>query len=170
MRFAHGASHYSGSTDRACVAGGASPRISRFRPSESGCLSSSSASITAPRPVEVRERVVFEPARMPEALRELHPAGHPRVGDRLDVQPHRAVLRHRRGRDRPRPLARALSPARHVSIHHCMYHHDEHKAVAHAFSVASGTRLHGARRAADPRAAEGRLSRRPGSGHAPARC
>ena len=119
-------------------------------------------------PVEVRERVVFEPARVPGCAA--------RTAQTLpDVQ---RVASSSRRATAPSSIASTdvgaapnsatgssaiTSSARRCTT--CLYHHDEHKAVAHAFSVASGPRLDGARRAADPRPAQGRLSRRAGSRH-----
>ena len=90
-------------------------------------------------PVEVRERVVFEPARIPEALQQLR--------NLPDV--HETVIVSTCNRTELYCVAENLGQAElgewlqryhglGVSLHHSLYHHDEDKAVTHAFSVASG--------------------------------
>jgi glutamyl-tRNA reductase len=89
-------------------------------------------------PVEVREQVVFEPARVPEALRELQCL--PTVQEAVIVSTcNRTELycvtdTHEHG------LVDWLQRYHHLgtSIHHCLYHLDDTKAVTHAFAVASG--------------------------------
>jgi glutamyl-tRNA reductase len=90
-------------------------------------------------PVEVRERVVFEPARIPDALQQLRqiPDVHETVivstcnrtelycvTDKLGQAELGAWLQRYHGLG--------------ISLDHSLYHHDEQKAVSHAFSVASG--------------------------------
>jgi glutamyl-tRNA reductase len=89
-------------------------------------------------PVEVRERVVFEPARIPDALRELRTL--PDVRESVIVSTcNRTELYC--VTDTPQPALGTWLQNYHdlgASIHHCLYHHVEGKAVAHAYSVASG--------------------------------
>jgi glutamyl-tRNA reductase len=89
-------------------------------------------------PVEVRERVVFDPARVPEALREL--TSLPDVRESIIVSTcNRTELYCVTERDEPE-LGEWLQRYHQLgsSIHHCLYRHDEMRAVTHAFSVASG--------------------------------
>ena len=90
-------------------------------------------------PVEVRERVVFEPARIPEALQQLR--------NLPDV--HETVIVSTCNRTELYCVTENLGQAElgewlqryhglGVPLHHSLYHHDEDKAVTHAFSVASG--------------------------------
>jgi glutamyl-tRNA reductase len=90
-------------------------------------------------PVEVRERVVFEPARIPDALQQLR--------NLPDVQ--ETVIVSTCNRTELYCVADNLGQAElgewlqryhglGVPLHHSLYHHDEDGAVAHAFSVASG--------------------------------
>jgi glutamyl-tRNA reductase len=89
-------------------------------------------------PVEVRERVVFEPARIPDALNELRTL--PDVRESVIVSTcNRTELYC--VTDTPHPELGTWLQNYHalgVSIHHCLYHHVEQKAVAHVYSVASG--------------------------------
>jgi glutamyl-tRNA reductase len=89
-------------------------------------------------PVEVRERVVFDPARVPEALREL--TSLPDVRESIIVSTcNRTELYCVTERGEPE-LGEWLQRYHQLgsSIHHCLYRHDEMRAVTHAFSVASG--------------------------------
>jgi len=89
-------------------------------------------------PVEVRERVVFEPARMPEALREL--TSLPDVRESIIVSTcNRTELYCVTERGEPE-LGEWLQRYHQLgsSIHHCLYRHEDMRAVTHAFSVASG--------------------------------
>ncbi len=89
-------------------------------------------------PVEVRERVVFDPARMPEALREL--TSLPDVRESIIVSTcNRTELYCVTERGEPE-LGEWLQRYHQLgsSIHHCLYRHDDMRAVTHAFSVASG--------------------------------
>jgi glutamyl-tRNA reductase len=89
-------------------------------------------------PVEVRERVVFDPARMPEALREL--TSLPDVRESIIVSTcNRTELYCVTERGEPE-LGEWLQRYHQLgsSIHHCLYRHEDMRAVTHAFSVASG--------------------------------
>jgi len=89
-------------------------------------------------PVDVRERVVFEPARMPEALREL--ASLPDVRESVIVSTcNRTELYCVTGSSET-DLGTWMERYHQLgsSIHHCLYKLDDMRAVAHAFSVASG--------------------------------
>jgi glutamyl-tRNA reductase len=90
-------------------------------------------------PVDVRERVVFEPARIPDALQQLRslPAVHESV---IVSTCNRTELYCVTDRAGPSELGDWLQRYHGlgVSLHHCLYHHGEDKAVGHAFSVASG--------------------------------
>ena len=89
-------------------------------------------------PVEVRERVVFEPARIPDALRELRTL--PDVRESVIVSTcNRTELYC--VTQTPQPELGTWLQHYHdlgSSIHHCLYHHVEHKAVSHVYAVASG--------------------------------
>ncbi len=89
-------------------------------------------------PIEVRERVVFEPARMPEALREL--ATLPSVQESLIVSTCNRTEIYCATESGDAGLADWLQRYHQLgaSLHHCLYRHDDMRAVAHAFSVASG--------------------------------
>ncbi len=89
-------------------------------------------------PVEVRERVVFEPARIPDALRELRSL--PDVRESVIVSTCNRTELYCVTDSGPPELGAWLERYHELGapIHHCLYHHDERKAVAHAFSVASG--------------------------------
>jgi glutamyl-tRNA reductase len=89
-------------------------------------------------PVEVRERVVFDSARMPEALREL--TSLPDVRESIIVSTcNRTELYCVTERGEPE-LGEWLQRYHQLgsSIHHCLYRHEDMRAVTHAFSVASG--------------------------------
>ena len=89
-------------------------------------------------PVEVRERVVFEPARIPDALRELRTL--PDVLESVIVSTcNRTELYC--VTETPQPELGTWLQQYHqlgTSIHHCLYHHVANDAVEHAYSVASG--------------------------------
>ena len=89
-------------------------------------------------PVEVRERVVFEPARIPDALRELRTL--PDVRESVIVSTcNRTELYC--VTETPQPELGTWLQHYHqlgTSIHHCLYHHVADDAVEHAYSVASG--------------------------------
>ncbi len=89
-------------------------------------------------PIEVRERVVFEPARMPEALREL--AALPSVQESLVVSTCNRTEIYCATESGADGLADWLQHYHQLgsSLHHCLYRHEDMRAVAHAFSVASG--------------------------------
>jgi len=90
-------------------------------------------------PVEVRERVVFEPGRIPEALQQLR--NLPDVQESVIVSTcNRTELYCVTAGGNPAELGEWLQRYHGlgVPIHHSLYHHGEHQAVAHAFSVASG--------------------------------
>jgi len=89
-------------------------------------------------PVDVRERVVFEPARVPDALRELRTL--PEVQEAVIVSTcNRTELYCVTGPEQG-DLGEWLQRYHQLgaSIHHCLYRHGDLKAVAHVFSVASG--------------------------------
>jgi glutamyl-tRNA reductase len=89
-------------------------------------------------PVEVRERVVFEPARVPEALREV--AGLPSVRESLIVSTCNRTEIYCATDNGVAELGDWLQRYHQLgaSIHHCLYRHEDTRAVAHVFSVASG--------------------------------
>jgi glutamyl-tRNA reductase len=89
-------------------------------------------------PVEVRERVVFEPGRVPDALREL--ASLPDVGEAVIVSTCNRTELYCVAEGGDGALADWLQRYHQLgsSIHHCLYRLDEERAVAHAFAVASG--------------------------------
>ena len=89
-------------------------------------------------PVDVRERVVFDPARVPDALREL--ASLPPVKEAAIVSTCNRTEIYCVTESGEADLGDWLQRYHHLgtSIHHCLYHHDDAKAVTHAFSVASG--------------------------------
>ena len=89
-------------------------------------------------PVEVRERVVFEPARVPEALREL--ASLPEVSESVIVSTCNRTELYCVTTDGTAELGQWLERYHQLgsSIHHCLYQLADMRAVAHAFSVASG--------------------------------
>ena len=85
-------------------------------------------------PIEVRERVVFEPARIPDALRELRTL--PDVRESVIVSTcNRTELYC--VTDSPSPNSATWLQRYHdvgASIHHCLYHHVADKAVAHVYA------------------------------------
>ncbi|MCJ7452016.1 MAG: glutamyl-tRNA reductase [Steroidobacteraceae bacterium] len=89
-------------------------------------------------PIELRERVVFDPARLPEALREL--ATLPSIQESLIVSTCNRTEIYCATESDEASLADWLQRYHQlgVSLHHCLYRHDDMRAVAHAFSVASG--------------------------------
>ncbi len=89
-------------------------------------------------PVDVRERVVFEPARVPDALREL--ATLPPVKEAVIVSTCNRTELYCVTEDGDTDLGDWLQRYHRIgsSIHHCLYQHGEQKAVEHAFAVASG--------------------------------
>jgi glutamyl-tRNA reductase len=90
-------------------------------------------------PVEVRERVVFEPSRIPEALQQLRSL--PEIRESVIVSTcNRTELYCVTDGAGQGELGDWLQRYHGlgVSLHHCLYHHGEDKAVGHAFSVASG--------------------------------
>jgi glutamyl-tRNA reductase len=90
-------------------------------------------------PVEVRERVVFEPARIPDALQQLRQI--PDVHETVIVSTcNRTELYCVTGKLGQAELGAWLQRYHGIgiSLDHSLYHHDEQKAVSHAFSVASG--------------------------------
>jgi glutamyl-tRNA reductase len=90
-------------------------------------------------PVEVRERVVFEPARIPVALRQLQEL--PEVRETVIVSTcNRTELYCVIDGASQTELGDWLQRFHGFgdSLQHSLYHHDERHAVAHAFSVASG--------------------------------
>jgi glutamyl-tRNA reductase len=89
-------------------------------------------------PVDVRERVVFDPARVPDALREL--ASLDEIDEAVIVSTcNRTELYCVTGCSEAE-LADWLQNYHQLgsSIRHCVYHHDDMRAVSHVFSVASG--------------------------------
>jgi len=90
-------------------------------------------------PVEVRERVVFEPARIPEALQQLR--NLPDVQETVIVSTCNRTELYCVAENLGRAELGEWLQRYHglgVPLHHSLYHHDEDKAVSHAFSVASG--------------------------------
>jgi len=90
-------------------------------------------------PVEVRERVVFEPARIPVALRQLREL--PEVRETVIVSTcNRTELYCVTDGAGQAELGDWLQRFHGFggSLQHSLYHHDERHAVAHAFAVASG--------------------------------
>jgi glutamyl-tRNA reductase len=89
-------------------------------------------------PVEVRERVVFEPSRVPDALREL--ATLESVEEAVIVSTCNRTELYCVTQQGAAPLGEWLQRYHRLgsSIHHCLYHHEDLKAVSHAFAVACG--------------------------------
>ena len=90
-------------------------------------------------PVEVRERVVFEPGRIPDALEQLR--NLPDVRESVIVSTcNRTELYCVTESAGPEELGAWLQRYHGIGIplRHSLYHHDDQKAVAHAFAVASG--------------------------------
>ena len=117
-------------------------------------------------PVEVRERVVFEPARIPEALQQLRSL--PEIRESVIVSTcNRTELycvTDGAGEARTRRLAAALPRPRCLAAPLPLPPR-RGQGGRPRLRGGVGPRLDGARRAADPRPAEGRLSRGAGSGH-----
>jgi glutamyl-tRNA reductase len=89
-------------------------------------------------PVDVRERVVFEPARVPDALHEL--ATLPPVEEAVIVSTCNRTEIYCVTESDEVELGDWLQRYHQLgsSIQHCLYHLDDAKAVTHAFAVASG--------------------------------
>jgi glutamyl-tRNA reductase len=90
-------------------------------------------------PVEVRERVVFEPARIPDALQQLRQL--PDVHETVIVSTcNRTELYCVTNNLGQAELGQWLQRYHGLGLplDHSLYHHDEQKAVSHAFAVASG--------------------------------
>jgi glutamyl-tRNA reductase len=89
-------------------------------------------------PVEVRERVVFDPARIPDALREL--TSLPEVRESIIVSTCNRTELYCVTEQGEAALGEWLQRYHQLgsSIHHCLYRHDDMRAVTHAFAVASG--------------------------------
>jgi glutamyl-tRNA reductase len=89
-------------------------------------------------PVDVRERVVFEPSRVPAALREL--ASLPEVHEAVIVSTCNRTELYCVTASAEAALGDWLQRYHQLgaSIGHCLYRFDDMRAVAHAFSVASG--------------------------------
>jgi glutamyl-tRNA reductase len=89
-------------------------------------------------PVEVRERVVFDPTRVPDALRDL--AALPPVQEAVIVSTCNRTEIYCVTESGQAELGDWLQRYHQLgsSIHHCLYHLDDAKAVNHAFAVASG--------------------------------
>ncbi len=89
-------------------------------------------------PVEVRERVVFEPARIPDALRELKAL--PEIRESVIVSTCNRTELYCVTEGQAADLGRWLGNYHQLgaTIQQCLYHHDEVRAVEHAFSVAAG--------------------------------
>ncbi|MDH4104705.1 MAG: glutamyl-tRNA reductase [Gammaproteobacteria bacterium] len=90
-------------------------------------------------PVEVRERVVFEPARIPEALQQLRqiPAVHETVIVSTCNRTELYCVTDNLGQAELGEWLQRYHGIG-ISLDHSLYHHNEQKAVSHAFSVASG--------------------------------
>ena len=89
-------------------------------------------------PVEVRERVVFEPARLSEALRELTTI--PAVRESVIVSTCNRTEIYCATEHGDTDLGDWLQRYHQLggSIHHCLYRHADMQAVSHVFSVAAG--------------------------------
>jgi glutamyl-tRNA reductase len=89
-------------------------------------------------PVDVRERVVFEPARVPDALREL--ATLDSIQEAVIVSTCNRTEIYCVAGCGEAELAAWLQNYHQLgtSIRHCLYHHDDMRAVSHVFGVASG--------------------------------
>lgn len=89
-------------------------------------------------PVDVRERVVFEPARVPDALREL--ASLDEIEEAVIVSTCNRTELYCVTECGEAELATWLQNYHQLgsSIRHCLYHHDDMRAVSHVFGVASG--------------------------------
>ena len=89
-------------------------------------------------PVDVRERVVFEPARVPDALRELSTLDS--VEEAVIVSTCNRTELYCVTESGEAELADWLQRYHGVgsTLRHCLYHHDDMRAVSHVFGVASG--------------------------------
>jgi glutamyl-tRNA reductase len=89
-------------------------------------------------PVEVRERVVFEPARLPDALRELRSL--PQVTESVIVSTCNRTELYCVTGSAEDALDHWLSSYHQLGmdIRQCLYEHRELAAVSHTFAVASG--------------------------------
>jgi glutamyl-tRNA reductase len=89
-------------------------------------------------PVDVRERVVFEPARVPDALHEL--TSLPPIREAVIVSTCNRTELYCVTESGETELGDWLQRYHQLgpSIHGCLYHLDDAKAVSHAFAVASG--------------------------------
>ncbi len=89
-------------------------------------------------PVEVRERVVFEPSRIPDALREL--ASLPAIQESAILSTCNRTEIYCVADSGSTGLGKWLENYHQLgtSIHDCLYQHDGLRTVSHAFSVASG--------------------------------
>jgi glutamyl-tRNA reductase len=90
-------------------------------------------------PVEVRERVVFEPARIPDALQQLRnlPDVHETVIVSTCNRTELYCVTDRLGRSELGAWLQRYHGLG-VSLDHSLYHHDDQRAINHAFCVASG--------------------------------
>jgi glutamyl-tRNA reductase len=89
-------------------------------------------------PVEVREKVVFEPSRIPDALREL--ASLPAIHESAILSTCNRTEIYCVTESGTTGLGKWLENYHQLgtSIHDCLYQHDDMRTVSHAFSVASG--------------------------------
>ncbi len=89
-------------------------------------------------PVDVRERVVFDPARVPDALREL--ASLDEIEEAVIVSTCNRTELYCVTDSGETALADWMQNYHQLgsSIRHCLYHHDDMRAVSHVFAVASG--------------------------------
>ncbi len=89
-------------------------------------------------PVDVRERVVFDPARVPDALREL--ASLDEIEEAVIVSTCNRTELYCVTECGEAELGDWLQNYHQLgsSIRHCLYHHDDMRAVSHVFAVASG--------------------------------
>jgi glutamyl-tRNA reductase len=89
-------------------------------------------------PVDVRERVVFEPIRIPDALRELRSLES--IEEAVIVSTCNRTELYCVTQSGEGELAEWLQRYHGIgsSIRHCLYQHDDMRAVAHVFGVASG--------------------------------
>ncbi len=132
------ARHYSGSAPRLVLRGPFPENFATFHPGIRMSLVVVGINHRT-APVEVRERVVFEPTRIPSALEQLR--GLPDVRESVIVSTcNRTELYCVTESAGPDVLGEWLQQYHGlgVSLRHSLYHHDEQKAVAHAFAVASG--------------------------------
>ena len=89
-------------------------------------------------PLEVREQVVFEPSRIPDALREL--ASLPAIRESAILSTCNRTEIYCVADSGVGGLGKWLENYHQLgtSIHDCLYRHDGTRAVSHAFSVAAG--------------------------------